>query len=94
MTTLREEADHFRDRASPWLLPRRQDSARRVERSGDYDEYDRADRGRDDYREDGRHYGGIRYAPEKRRRSKVYANRDDPYGDDDHTDDYRSGPSR
>ena len=94
MTTLREEPDRFRDRAPPRLLPRRQDSVRRVDRSVDYEDYDRAERGRDDYREDGRYYGGSRYAPEKRRRSEVYADRDDPYGDDDRTDDYRSGPSR
>ena len=94
VTTLREEADLFRDRAPPRLLPCRQDSARRVDRSDDYDDYDRADRGRDDYREDNRYYGGSRYAPEKLRRSEVYAERDDPYGDDDRTDDYRSGPSR
>ena len=37
---------------------------------------------------------GGRYAPEKRRRSEVYADRDDPYGDDDRTEDYRSGSSR
>ena len=94
VTTLREEADRLRDRAPPRLLPRRQDSARRVDRSDDYDDYDRADSGRDDYREDGRYYGGSRYAPGKRRRSEVYADRDDPYGDDDRTDDYRSGSSR
>ena len=93
VTTLREKADRFRDRAPPRLLPRRQDSARRVDRSDDYDDYDRADRGCDDYREDDRYYGGSRYAPEKRRRSEVYADRDDPYGNDDRTDDYRSGPS-
>ena len=93
-TTLREEADRFRDRAPPPLLPRRQDSARRVDRSDDYDDYDRADRGRDDYSEDGRYYRGSSYAPEKRRCSEVYADRDDPYGDNDRTDDYRSGPSR
>ena len=94
VTTLREEADLFRDRAPPRLLPRRQDSVRRVDRSDEYDDYDRADRGRDDYREDGRYYGGSLYAPQKLRRSEVYAGRDDPYGDDDRTDDYRSGPSR
>ena len=32
-------------------LPRRQDAARRVDRSNDYNDYERADRGRDDYRE-------------------------------------------
>ena len=94
VTKLREEPDRFRDRAPPRLLSRRQDLARRVDRSDDYDDYDRADRGRDDYREDGRYYGGSHYSVEKRRRSEVYADRDDPYGDDDRTDDYRSGPSR
>ena len=94
VTTLRDEADRFRDRAPPRLLPRRQDSVRRVDRSDEYDDYDRADRGRDDYREDGRYYGGSLYAPQKLRRSEVYAGRDDPYGDDDRTDDYRSGPIR
>ena len=59
VTTLRDEADRFRDRAPPRLLPRRHDSARRVDRSDDYDEYDCADRGRDDYRDDGRYYGVI-----------------------------------
>ena len=39
-TTLREEADLFRDRAPPLLLPLRQDSARRVDRSEDYDDYE------------------------------------------------------
>ena len=94
VTTLREEADRFRNRAPPRLVPRRQDSARRVDRPDYYDDYDRADRERDDYREDGCYYGGSLYAPEKRRRSEVYADRDDPYGDDDRTDDYCSGPSR
>ena len=51
VTTLRKEADSFRDHAPRWLLPRRQDSERRVDRSYDYDDYDRADRGRDNYRE-------------------------------------------
>ena len=59
----------------------------------DYDDYDRADRGRDDCCEDGRYYGGGRYAPEERRRSEVYVDRDDPYGDDDRTGDYCSGLS-
>ena len=94
VTTLREEAGRVPNRAPPRLLPRRQDSARRVDRSDDYDDYDRADRGCDDYREDSRYYGGSRYAPEKRRRSEVYADRDDPYGDEDRADVYRSGPSR
>ena len=38
LTTLREEADRFRERAPPRLLPRRQDSAGRVDRSDDYDD--------------------------------------------------------
>ena len=52
VTTLREEADRFRDRAPSRLLPRRQDSARRVDRSerDDYEDDDRADRGRHEYR--------------------------------------------
>ena len=94
VTPLRKEADLFSERAPPRLPPRRQDSALRVDPSDDYDDYERADRGRDDYREDGRYYGGSRYAPETRRRSEVYADRDDPYGDDDRADDYRSWPSR
>ena len=96
VTTLREEADRHRDRARPRLLRRLQESTRRVYRSERdvYDDYDRADRGSDDYREEGRYYGGGRYAPEKRRRSEVYADRDEPYGNDDRTEDYRSGPSR
>ena len=65
VTTLREEADRVRDRAPPRLLPRRQDSVPRVDSSDDYDDYDRAGCGRDDYREDSRYYGGGRYAPEK-----------------------------
>ena len=59
VTTLRGEADRFRDRAPPRLLPRHQDSARWVDRSDDYDDYDRADCGRDDHREDGRFYGVV-----------------------------------
>ena len=38
VTTLHEEADRFRERAPPRLLPRRQDAARRVDRSDDYDD--------------------------------------------------------
>ena len=96
VTTLREEADRYRDRGPPRLPRRRQESTRRADRSelGDYDDYYCADCGRDDYLDDGRYYGGSRDAPEKRRRSKVYADRDDPYVDDDRTDDYRRGPSR
>ena len=37
VTTLREEADRFCERAPPWLLPRRQYSVRRVGRSHYYD---------------------------------------------------------
>ena len=96
LTTLREKVNRYRNRAPPRLLPRHRDSTRRVDRSerDEYDDYDRADRGRYGYREDGRYYGGGRYAPEKRRRSEVYADRDEPYGNDDRTEDYRSGPSR
>ena len=39
VTTLREEAYRYRDRAPPRLLPRRQDSTRRVDRS-ERDDYD------------------------------------------------------
>ena len=96
VTTLREEADRYGDSAPPRLAPCLEESTRPVDRSEreDYDDYHRADPGRDDYREDGCYYGGGRYAPEKRHRSEVYADRDDPYGDDDRTEDYRSAPSR
>ena len=67
MTTLRGEADRYRDRGPPRLNPRRQELTRRVDRSEreEYDDYDRVDIGRDDYIEDGRYYGGGCYAPEK-----------------------------
>lgn len=75
MTTLREEANRYRDRTPPRLAPRREEMTLRAVRSPrhGYDDYDRADRSRENYREDGRYYVGGRYAPEECGSSDFYA---------------------
>lgn len=80
VTILREEADRYRDRSPPRLAPYSQKMTRPVDRSEreEYDYYDRADCGRDAYREDGPYYGGGLYAPEKLCRPEVYPDRNDP----------------
>ena len=98
VTTLLDVTERSRERAPARLVARRQDVARRSDRTerDEYDVYDRDDE-REDYR-DGTGYSGEsrRYPVEMRRRSDGYVDRDeDPYRDYDRDDDpYRVASSR